>query len=294
MSDLNYHHLRLFRAVAREGNLTRAARLLNLSQSALSTQIKTLEARLGHALFERRGRGLHLSEAGRIALDHAETIFGTGEELLRVLGDAGRVQSVVRVGAVSTLSRNFQLRFIAPVLGRAGVEVILRSGPPAELFPLLEALQLDVVLSTTPPARDAASALVSQQISEQPVGLVGLPQMVHGLTTLEGALAAHPIILPGLASSIRTGWDALIERTNAVPRLAAEVDDMAMMRLLARQGAGLAVVPQIVVQDELATGRLAEAAIPLAITESFHAVTLRRRFPNPLVAELMAAAVTPT
>ena len=67
---LNLHHLRLFRAVALDGTLTGAARRLNLSQSALSSQVRVLEAALGHDLFERRGRGLVLTEAGRIALDH--------------------------------------------------------------------------------------------------------------------------------------------------------------------------------------------------------------------------------
>ena len=71
MSDLNYRHLRYFWAVARDGNLTRTAERLNLSQSALSVQIRKLEERLGHALFERYGRQLHLTEAGRIALLHA-------------------------------------------------------------------------------------------------------------------------------------------------------------------------------------------------------------------------------
>ncbi len=85
MAELNYHHLRYFRAVAHDGNLTRTAERLNLSQSALSIQIKQLEERLGHALFERRGRQLYLTEAGRIALDHADTIFSAGEELLETL-----------------------------------------------------------------------------------------------------------------------------------------------------------------------------------------------------------------
>ena len=75
--EMNLHHLRLFRAVAADGTLTGAARRLNLSQSALSTQIKALEASLGHDLFERRGRSLVLTEAGRIALDHADAIFRT-------------------------------------------------------------------------------------------------------------------------------------------------------------------------------------------------------------------------
>ena len=109
MADLNYHHLRYFRAVAHDGNLTRAASRMNLSQSALSAQIRALEARLGHALFERRGRALHLTEAGRIALDHADAIFAAGAELVETLRTEGRARRAVRVGALATLSRNFQI-----------------------------------------------------------------------------------------------------------------------------------------------------------------------------------------
>ena len=85
MPDMNYNHLRYFWAVAHDGNLTRTAGKLNLSQSALSVQIKKLEDRLGHALFERRGRQLHLTEAGRITLDYADTIFDAGKDLLGTL-----------------------------------------------------------------------------------------------------------------------------------------------------------------------------------------------------------------
>ena len=81
MAVLNLHHLRLFRAVARNGTLTGAARALNISQSAVSIQIKALEATLGHDLFERRGRNLIISEAGRIALDHADEIFRAADNL---------------------------------------------------------------------------------------------------------------------------------------------------------------------------------------------------------------------
>ncbi|MFT6568840.1 MAG: LysR family transcriptional activator of nhaA, partial [Sphingomonas echinoides] len=85
MADLNYNHLRYFWAVAQDGNLTRTAERLNVSQSALSVQIGKLENQLGHQLFERRARQLHLTEAGRIALDHADAIFATGAELLGTL-----------------------------------------------------------------------------------------------------------------------------------------------------------------------------------------------------------------
>jgi molybdenum-dependent DNA-binding transcriptional regulator ModE len=88
MANLNLHHLRLFRVVALEGTLTGAAGRLNLSPSALSAQLRALEAAVGHDLFERRGRGLVLTEAGRIALDHAEAIFRTAEDLTATLAQA--------------------------------------------------------------------------------------------------------------------------------------------------------------------------------------------------------------
>ena len=289
MADLNYNHLRYFRAVAHEGNLTRAAERLNLSQSALSVQIRRLEERLGHALFERRGRQLHLTEAGRIALDYADAIFASGEELVGTLRQTGRARQALRVGALATLSRNFQIGFLRPVLGRADVELILRSGSPAELLRALESLSLDVVLTNQPPARDAATAFVSHRLAEQRVSLVGTPDRLRGGGGLADLLASQPVILPTPESSVRTGFDALADRLGLRPQIAAEVDDMAMMRLLARAGVGLAVLPPIVVKDELTSGLLAEADRLPGIAETFYAVTMARRFPNPLLRTLLDA-----
>jgi len=98
MSVLNYTHLRAFRAVAAEGNLTRAAEKLGVAQSAVSTQIKELEARLGHTLFERRGRSMVLTEAGRIAFDCAERAFAAGDELVETLAGRSEAAQVVRGG----------------------------------------------------------------------------------------------------------------------------------------------------------------------------------------------------
>lgn len=285
---MNYHHLRYFRAVAHEGALTRAAERLNLSQSALSAQIRNLEARLGHDLFERRGRGLVLTEAGRIALDHADRIFATGDELLATLNQAGLARQALRIGSLSTLSRNFQLQFLRPVLGLDTVEVVLRSGSGPPLLDALQALSLDVVLTTEPPARDPLAGFVAHRLAEQPVGLYGTAERLN-YDNLADLLAAQPVILP-TESSIRTGFEALVSRLGITPRLAAEVDDMAMVRLLAREDAGLAIAPEVVLADELAQGVLQAAPFDLALVESFYAITVPRRFPNPMVATLIAAA----
>jgi LysR family transcriptional activator of nhaA len=294
MSILNLHHLRLFRAVAREGTLTGAARALNLSQSAVSTQIKALEASLGHDLFERRGRNLEITEAGRIALDHAEDIFRTADHLTATLKSTEEQRRVLRVGALATLSRNLQMAFLAPILGRDDVEVVLRSGTQEALLRALEGLSLDVVLTNLLPARDAASPYLVNRVDDQPLSLVGSPQRAAQCgNSVAEIVAAHPLILPTPETALRAGFDALLDRLGLdkqgiVPRIAAEADDMAMMRLLTRGDVGVGVIPPIVVQDELEAGTLVELRRLDDLHEIFWAVTTRRRFPNPLVSEVMA------
>ena len=253
----------------------------------MSSQIRTLEARLGHALFERRGRGLHLTEAGRIARDHADAIFAAGDDLVGTLAQRGRARTALRVGALSTLSRNFQIGFLRPVLGRADVEVVLRSGAAGELLEALRTLALDVVLTNFAPLPDAAAPFVAHRLAEQGVGLFGTPRRIGAAGTLRELLGAHPIILPTLGNGIRTGFDSLMARLDLRPQIAAEVDDMAMIRLLAREDIGLAVAPPIVVRDEIASAVLVEAPHALPIVETFHAVVVERRFPNPLLTTLL-------
>lgn len=290
---LNYHHLRYFWAVAHDGNLTRTAQQLNLSQSALSVQIKQLEERLGHALFERRGRQLHLTEAGRIALDHADAIFAAGQELVATLQETGRSRQALRVGALATLSRNFQIGFLRPILARTDVEVILRSGSPAELLEGLGTLNLDLVLMNREPPDDSLAPYEIHQIAEQAVSIVGSPERFDPDRPIRELLSAHPFILPTTDNTLRTAFDAMASRLSVRPQVAAEVDDMAMMRLLARENIGLALVAPIVVQDELTSGRLVEAREHPRIRETFYAITLRRRFPNPVVQELLASSFDP-
>ena len=288
MSTLNLHHLRLFRAVARDGTLTGAARTLNISQSAVSTQIKSLETALGHDLFERRGRNLVLSEAGQIALDHADEIFRAAENLSATLKRSQAKRRVLRIGALATLSRNFQIAFLKPLVGRDDVEVVLRSGTQDLLLRALEAQSLDIVLTNLIPARDASSPYLVHMLADQPVSLVGAPdRLPDGKTDIAEILASEPLVLPTPEASLRAGFDALLERDRIAPRIAAEADDMAMLRLLARADAGIAVIPPIVVQDELESGRLKEYARLDDVREIFAAVTISRKFPNPLVREVL-------
>ncbi|MBW4093219.1 MAG: LysR family transcriptional regulator [Proteobacteria bacterium] len=288
MRDLNYNHLRYFWVVAHEGSLTRAAKRMNLSQSALSVQIQKLEHQMSHPLFERVGRKLILTEAGQIALEYADTVFKAGDELMSTLrGQPLATRQVLSVGALTTLSRNFQLEFLRPLVGRSDVELIVRSGNIRDLLTQLEAHAIDVVLANSAAPRDARSSLRNHLLNEQPVSLVGHPRPDRRKFKFPDDLRSEPILLPSLDSDIRVAFDRVLELAGIRPIILAEVDDMAMLRLLAREREGVTLVPPIVVRDELDAGVLIEHCRIPEVTETFYAIVQKRRFPNRLLSELL-------
>lgn len=288
MSRLNFHHLHYFWAVAKDGNLTRAASKLHVSQSALSTQIKQLEEQLGQALFARVGRSLQLTEAGQLVLGYADSIFASGTELMALLREGRRDErQVVRIGAVATLSRNFQENFIRPLIGRADVEMAMYSGSLAEMLARLRVHTLDLILSNRRVHASAADPWRCRRIARQPVSLVGKPRPKRRAFRFPQELAEVPLLLPGRDNDIRAGFDLYCEQLGIRYQLRAEVDDMALLRLLARDADGVALLPTVVVQDELRSGQLVEYGVIPDLHENFYAISVQRHFESPLLKALL-------
>lgn len=283
---LNFHHLHYFWAVAKDGNLTRTAMRLRVAQSALSAQIRQLEDQLGEALFVRERRGLTLTEAGHVALRYAEDIFGAGDELLATLKQGRRREQVLRVGAVATLSRNFQESFIKPLLGQPDVRLQLQSGTFDDLLGRLAKHALDLVLANRTPRRQPGDAWRCRRIARQEVSLVGHAR--RRAFRFPEDLRTTPMIVPGSDSDIRTEFDALCEQLDVTIQIQAEVDDMATMRLLARDMEAIALVPSVVVRDELSNGTLFEYCVVPSLFETFYAITVERHYQHPLVRTLLA------
>lgn len=274
LEQFNFHHLLYFWRVAKLGHLTRAAEALNTSQSALSAQIRQLESRLGEPLFTREGRRLVLTETGHLVLSYAETIFGLGQEMLGRLD--GRSQGItrLRVGSVATLSRNYQENWIKPLLADPLVVLTLESGPLESLLARLVEHQLDVVLANEAVPVDAARPLYCRFLGSQAISLVGpasrwaanslrVPDDLHGVE----------IALPGPRHAVRAQFDAVCVAAGVLPRLRAEVDDMAMLRLIARDSGWLTLLPGVVVQDELQSGVLITVGQFTELQERFYAIT---------------------
>ena len=288
MSRLNFHHLHYFWAVAKDGNLTRTATKLHVSQSALSTQIKQLEEQLGQALFVRAGRRLQLTEAGQLALGYADSIFSSGTELMALLREGRRDErQVVRIGAVATLSRNFQENFIRPLIGRPDVEMAMYSGSLADMLARLRVHTLDLILSNRRVHASTSDPWRCRRIARQPVSLVGKPRPKRQAFRFPQELAEVPLLLPGRDNDIRAGFDLYCEQIGIRYQLRAEVDDMALLRLLARDADGVALLPTVVVQDELRSGLLVEYGVIPDLHENFYAISVQRHFESPLLKALL-------
>lgn len=285
---LNYHHLSRFWVIARSQTLSEAARELNVSQSTLSLQLRELEDSLGCTLFEREGRRLRLNAAGHVAYGHAETIFRSGRELLDNLrGGAPGALRVVRLGAVGSLSKNLQYDLLRPLLADPRQRVIVEAGGHHELLGRLGNHQLDVVLSHTAEAGQHTGQVQAHELCSMPVCLAGNWPGTLRQGAFPGNLRGVPLFLPVRGSQVRSDFDHLAEREDVPLNVRVEVEDMALLRLLALSGEGLALVPAIVVEHEIVGGLLRHVHPVRGLSKRFHALTLASRQPRPWLDELI-------
>jgi LysR family transcriptional activator of nhaA len=289
-SRLNYRHLYYFWMVAKEGHLTRVAGQLHVSQSALSSQIRQLEEQMGNVLFVRQGRSLQLTEMGRVVLGYADGIFALGTELVAAVA-AGGGQKIQRlkIGGVGNVSRNFQENFLRPIMGMEDVQLVLESGSLDELLARLAVHKLDLVLSNRPVSADAGQPWRCRRVARQPVCLVGKPRPASRPFRFPQDLPGAKLLLPGHSSDIRTEFDMLCENLQIKVSVFAEVDDMAMLRLLARDSGGVALVPAVVVQDELHSGILQQYCVVPKVYENFYAISAERKFQSAVLKKLLSS-----
>ena len=287
MKRLNYHHLYYFWQVAKTGNLTQVAQQLHVSQSALSTQIKQLEDLTDSRLFDRNGRLLVLTEVGRIVLGYANDIFNKGQELEAFLKQGLQShRQLIRIGSISTLSRNFLEAFVAPLLPKNNVSISIQSARLNDLLYRLQTHALDVVLSNVSVQSNTENMWRCQLIARQQVSIIGPSNKKHG-TRFPEDFKKYRWLLPSLQSEIRASFDSLCGQWNFEPDILAEVDDMAMLRLLARDSGALSVLPKVVVRDEINRGELIEYVTLPNVFENFYAVTIKKQYQPIALVELL-------
>ncbi|MYM22191.1 LysR family transcriptional regulator [Duganella sp. FT135W] len=294
LEQLNFHHLFYFWHVAKVGHLTQAAQELHTSQSALSAQIRQLEDRIGEVLFTREARRLVLTDTGQLVLSYAEEIFGLSREMLGRLQGRSEGVTRLRIGSVATLSRNYQENRIRPLLTDPTVVLTLESGLLDGLLTRLIQHQLDVVLANETVPSDVNRPLHCHFLGSQAISFVGPAHLWEPLSLrVPDDLDSLDIALPGPRSAIRAQFDALCASSNVTPRVRAEVDDMAMLRLIARDSGWVTVLPEVVVQDELQSGSLVRVGQSDLLQERFYAITTPHRHHTEVLEQLLSGTQRP-
>jgi LysR family transcriptional activator of nhaA len=226
---------------------------------------------------------------------YADSIFGLGQELLGRLQGERDGMLRLRVGSVATLSRNYQENWIRPLLADPNVSLTLESGQIESLLERLLEQRLDVVLANEAVATSPERPLLCRFLDNQAISLVGPVQRWRGRRLrLPEDLDGLDLALPGPGHTLRAQFDALCLSAGVAPRLRAEVDDMAMLRLVARDSGWLAVLPEVVVQDELQSGVLVRVGQSDQLEERFYAITTAHRHRSERLDRLLRDPAHPT
>ncbi len=293
MEWLNYHHLLYFWVVAKEGGLAPAGKLLRLSHPTLSGQIRKLEEALDVKLFEKRGRRLALTERGQVAFRYADEIFGLGKELREAL--AGRpVARPARlvVGIADAVPKMLVRRILAPAFDRADpVQLICREDRFDRLLVDLAAFTLDVIITDAPVPPGAAVRAYSHSLGQSDVTLIGPRAMVRGLRRgFPGSLDGAPMLLPLEGIPLRREIDAWLRGHGVRPRIVAEAEDSALLKVFAADGMGVLFTPSVIAALACRRYHLGVVARIPAIQERYYAISVERRLVHPAVLAIRDAA----
>jgi LysR family transcriptional activator of nhaA len=293
MDRLNYHHLLYFWTVAREGTVARAAKKLRLAQPTISGQIHTLEGALGERLFERAGRGLRLTEMGRVVLRYADEIFALGRELAEsVKGQPTGRPLQLAVGVADGMPKLVAYRLIEPALALPQpVRLVVHEQSTERLLAALALHELDVVLTdrVAPPAMSVRA--FNHLLGDCGVTLFASRAMASRCRRrFPRALDGAPFLMPGETSTLRRVLEQWFEKQRIRPRIVGEFDDSALIKVFGQAGKGVFAAPSIIESSVRRQYGVSMVGRLDGARERFYAVSAERRLKHPAVIAITESA----
>lgn len=286
---LNFHHLRYFWMVAREGGLRQAAEKLHVSPPSISAQIRELEEAVGEKLFRRSGRANVLTDAGQLVLRYAEEIFSLGRELSNAVRQQPTARALkLHVGVADSFPKLVTLQIIQPVFGLPQpVHLIFREGKLEDLLGQLVAHRLDVVFADEPAPSSLKVRVYNHPMGESGVTFCATAKLARSLRKgFPRSLHGAPALLPAEGTGLRRSLERWFQFLGIVPRIVAEFDDAALMKVMASDGHGFLPVPTLVAHEAVNRFSLDIIGATEKCRDQFFAITPERRIHHPAVAAI--------
>jgi len=285
---LNYHHLRYFWTVAREGTLRKASEKLRVSQPSISAQIQALQRSFGEDLFQRSGRNLVLTEVGRVVYGYADEIFSLGQEILStVKGVAGTRPMKLNVGITDSVPKLVAREILRPAFhSEPPVHVICHEGKLSDLLGRLATLRLDIVLADEPAPSSAKVKAFNHLLGSCGVTFCAAPSLARKLRRgFPKSLNGAPALLPTHNTNLRRSLEKWFQASGLRPNVIAEFEDTALMAVVATEGIGFMPMAAVVAR-ELSRYRLETVGTTEKCSDQFYAITGERRLRHPAVVRL--------
>jgi LysR family transcriptional regulator, transcriptional activator of nhaA len=293
MTRINFHHLYLFRTVARAGTLARAAAELGLTEPTVSTQIKTIEKHFGQALFSRTTRRLALTDAGQTALRYADDIFSLGDELTRAMaGAAGDRPRRLVVGIADVVPKMIAFQLIEPALRiPEGITLQCMDDTPDRLIAALSVHAIDLVITDAPITPVSNVRAFNHLLGESGTTIFAAASLAAQYRpSFPASIDGAPFLLPMHNSTIRRALDIWFQQQDVRPVVVGEYADSALMKVFGQHGHGLFASPSVLedaVQAQYGVeivGRLPE------VQQQFYAISAERRLQHPAVTAIARSA----
>jgi DNA-binding transcriptional LysR family regulator len=262
---MEFRQIRHALSVARERSFTKAAMRLNVSQSSVSEQVKQLEERIGFALFRRVGRGVELTERGRMFLHEAERVandvMSLGDVARRLSGVGGET---ISIGIASGLAPALLPRFLRGEVIPESFQLEIKTAPPRVLFEELYNDRLDLGIAVEVSPDRMPSGMSPERLLDTRMVTILPPshRLADGRSTVDLALlAAEPFIMSEPSLGYGQVAISMFEDIGIRPRIRAVVDNIETMKIAVLAGAGIALVPAGSADNELRLGLLVAIAV---------------------------------
>lgn len=283
---INYKHLHYFWMVAKEKSIVKASAQLHLTPQTISGQLSCLEETMGVALFERIGRHLELTDAGRLVFSYADEIFSLGSELQNALRQRPKISSLAfKVGINDGVPKSIAYRLLEPALHlQDAIHLHCFENDLDTLLTDLLLHKLDLVISDNPVASDLDFRGFCDPLGESGLTIFASTPLAGNLRgDFPDCLDNAPLLLPASKTGIRIHLQRWFDKCRIHPAIVGEFEDSALMKEFAQAGVGVIAAPTVIraeierKHELIAIGAVEEAVI------SYYAISVQRKTAHPAV-----------